>query len=120
MGEDKHLTVSEAARQLGTSEKTIRRWLASRRLRAEKVDGPYGPAYQIAPADLEQARRTVTLPTVVKMEAPTVTAIADAMQERMAPIVDELHALREEVAALRAQLEPTPARPRPWWQVWNR
>lgn len=49
------LGVSEAAKEAAVSAKTIRRWITTGKLRAEKVEGARGAEYRIQRADLDQA-----------------------------------------------------------------
>jgi hypothetical protein len=64
-----HVSAAHAARMYGRSEKTVRRWIASGRLPAEKIDG----AYLVDLADVAQLVGDVSAP----MSAPTADVGAD-------------------------------------------
>ena len=49
------LTVRDAARAAGITERTVYRWIASGRLSGEYTRTRYGAAWSIRPADLEAA-----------------------------------------------------------------
>lgn len=44
-------TLSEAAKALGVTERTVRRWIKEKRISAEKIDGPRGPEWRISTLD---------------------------------------------------------------------
>jgi hypothetical protein len=64
-----HVSAAHAARMYGRSEKTVRRWIISGKLPAEKVDG----AYLVDLADVAQLVGDVSAP----MSAPTSAPSAD-------------------------------------------
>lgn len=82
-GPDKSAPMSavEAAQRAGVNEKTIRRAIASGKLRAPKVHG----AYRISPADLRAWQDS--------LEADTPGPEADTTPDNLSPVVDELRRL---------------------------
>src|SRR2546423_12343292 len=61
------LTVREAARRAGRTEETIRRWIWSGRLPANKI----GNTYRMSAADLDAASRGIPLPRAADDEGST-------------------------------------------------
>jgi hypothetical protein len=66
-----HVSAAHAARMYGRSEKTVRRWIASGKLPAEKIDG----AYLVDLADVAQLIGDVS----AQMSAPTSAPGADGV-----------------------------------------
>lgn len=101
---DVYLTVKQAADELRTSERTVRRWLTSGKLVGRKVDrGKLGLEWRVdanslrtVAADLDggQARRP----------KPTDTT-ADTSAEVIAVLTGEVRSLREENAEYRQVIE---------------
>lgn len=95
--------IKEAAKQMGVSDKTIRRWIRDGKLPAELVEGPYGKEYAIPVTALKTAQVVVD---VVKVERPTdpdklALAVASAVAQA---VQAETKALRDQIAILEAQL----------------
>jgi MerR family copper efflux transcriptional regulator len=126
------LTIADAARELGISEKTVRRWIKGGRLSAELEDGPYGQQYRVSTQAVQGARQVLGVVKVDRSADPRAVALAVAQEiERAAAARDldlrgEIAALRSDVAELHrilterppAPSEP-PAAPRRWWQIWR-
>lgn len=113
------LTVAEAAQALGLSQRTIRRHIKSGKIKAELVEGSYGPEYRIT-----------------ALEAPTAPkrAVDNAPPDALVKALDMIKALQQEKAELYAQVAFLQAQYRqleeqvkllqeargPWWQRWLR
>ncbi len=119
------LSVGDAATRLGVSEKTVRRWIKAGRLQAELEAGKFGPQYRVlvplpglagaVPADADP--RTIAL------------TIAAAIDERQAPLRDEIdrlgRAVQDLTRAIEALLQSSSAEPargdarpsRPRWRL---
>ncbi|MDQ2741006.1 MAG: helix-turn-helix domain-containing protein [Chloroflexota bacterium] len=108
------LTLPEAARQLGVSARTVRRWIHDGKLHAELRPGPYGQQYLVPLQALPAARmlRSTQLPQ------PPVAAGLDALrhelleelrrqEERQRELLEELV---EEVVRLRGDVQQLTAR----------
>lgn len=54
------LSLAEAIKAAGVSEKTLRRWIKSGRLAAELIEGPKGKEYRINAQDLDQALKATS------------------------------------------------------------
>ena len=91
------LTVSQAVKQTGKSDKTIRRWIKNEKLKAEKD----GRSYQIKNSDLERVTK------LVSKEWRTGSEMAELRME-----IDELRRDMTEVQKLIKKLLPkrTPAK----------
>lgn len=110
------LTIHEAARRLGVSERTIRRYVKAGRLHAALVDSRYGPTIDIAPDAIAAEREAAHL-----VEAPAaalVSAMREALADRDRETAAALDALRAEVVQLRAEIHDV--RRRRWWPPWAR
>ena len=128
------VSVAEAAQTLNVHEKTLRRWIRTGRIPATKVDGPYGPQYQVPVRALGSAQQVLD---VVKLERPTdpralALAVAEAVHREHETLRSQLQA---DLAQLRTELlstlterlptppvpetmpvpEPQPARGKRWW-----
>lgn len=118
-----YLTIKEAARRLGISERTVRRRIKDGSLPAELKQGDYGQQYFI-PADVIETAQVITDVVEVKRvhdgQALSM-AIVRAMEERDKALEGELIAMREELAATREALEDlkneiSQQQRRPWWK----
>ena len=61
-----HVSAAHAARMYGRSEKTVRRWIASGKLPAEKVDG----VYLVSTAAVAELVGDVSAPIIAQVSAP--------------------------------------------------
>lgn len=111
------LTLSEAARRLGLSPRTVRRWIHDGKLRAELRPGPYGQQY-LVPIDAMDAAQVVRdveriereaererIPAIVeeylaRRETPLLVALED-IREQLRRLEEGQSALRDEIAQLR-------------------
>lgn len=101
------MDLKEAARKLGISETTARRWIKTGRLEARVVDGPYGPQYEIDEEAVEAAKNFDKMPVVISGSTGTlpqevlVKTIQVAAREAVSR---ELLELKNEVEGIRMQL----------------
>jgi hypothetical protein len=127
-----HLSVREAATELGVHPARVTHWIASGRLRADWIDGPHGPTRRIDSAALASLRREIVggpspsagdstfqspssgdaLARARAVESYTAglaaTAIAPAVSrlvETIEHLTRENGDLREEIGALKARLD---------------
>lgn len=91
-------TVSEAAKELGVSEKTVLRRLQRGVLRGYKVAGQFGPEWRIN----REATDKPAQDTVTALPKPAQVRDTGGDSEGQDTVVQEL---KEEIAALRYQLE---------------
>lgn len=127
------LTIAQAARSLGVSTRTIRRFIKSGKLSAQLVPGPFGEEYRFTelPEDLHKQKTTGTAPkrTAIKKSThkpsqksgETVDQLMNMvkdLQEKNMTLAAQLGATTERVRYLENQvklLTPGTER-RPWWQ----
>lgn len=128
------MDLKEAARKLGISETTARRWVKTGRLQARVIEGPYGPQYDIDPEALEAARNFDKMPVVVRGGGGVVSqealmqlvqqavnkALASELNRVAHGVYAELQALRNELAETRRQLEAERAKDRAWQEERDR
>lgn len=139
------VSVDDAARELGVSPSTIRRWVKSGRLTSERVSRPQGYVVLVQlPGDVAPANGGESpdqqLPTAAPGQvstAPTIAArgeieraeqMAAYMAAVTAPLVEQIRVQAETIGRLQAELEqvradqtvdPTVRQPTPqrcWWQ----
>ncbi len=84
---DNTLSIRQAAVSAGVTEKTIRRWIQSGRLRAVKLGGQY----QIAPADLATAQEDRPPPPSTPPPGADLSARPDTEQSARDPRLDAGH-----------------------------
>ena len=102
------LSIAQAARELGVSTRTIRRFIKAGKLKAELVNGTFGPEYRIPeiPAELKKLPAGIdkeAAPEEVRTDAPT-TSIVPAPAESPDHILLMLKDLQEKNMVLAAQL----------------
>ena len=71
------LTLAQAVKTAGVSEKTLRRWIKSGRLTAELVEGTKGKEYRVNADDLSQAQKLSPLKSHSEPQPATVDASLD-------------------------------------------
>jgi hypothetical protein len=92
------LTLTEAIRAYGRSERTMRRLLTAGHIQGQQYKGPFGPEWRIQPP-ARPASAAATQPAA----APGSALLPIGEVERLlAPLLDERETLREELAAERA------------------
>ena len=139
-GHDQGATIplAEAARQLGISVKTARRWIKAGRLPAVLADGAYGQEYRIPRTAITTTRQVVDVVKVERLNDPDALALAivHALGQAQQPLLERIAGLEEEVRALRQDLaeriklieapqeakadDATLPQRAPWWRFWAR
>jgi len=92
----KGLTVAEAAKALGLSERTIRRQIKSGRIKAELVLGRYGEEYRIELDEVAAPEEGV--------EGDLSSAVDKPMDSSLDKALDMVQSLQQEKAELYAQV----------------
>jgi MerR family copper efflux transcriptional regulator len=111
---EQYLSVSEAAKMLGVSEKTVRRRIKAGDLLAELVPGPYGQQYRIPASAIQTAQEVVDVIQVDRPNDPRVLgmvvaqAVEEAVARQTAPLLQEIRALREQFGELAATVDTGP------------
>ena len=111
------LTISEAARKLGVSSRTVRRFIKSGKIDAELVPGPFGQEYRILslPRDL---RKTKPIDNTPGQTPSQVMDIIRELQEKNLALAAQLGAATERIRSLENEVKLLVAakRKQPWWR----
>ena len=109
------LTVQQASRKSGKSEKTIRRWIHEGKLAAEQPGGPTG-AYLIKRDDLEAAIPQVTKEwqeqsnqSTLRFQVSRLEAAVEELQELVDEQARDIELLQEQVKKLQPNPKKKPA-----------
>ena len=87
------LTIAQAAKSLGVSTRTVRRFLKSGKIDAELVPGPFGEEYRI-----------LELPPEVRKPKPVDITTGQTSSQIPIQVMDIIRELQEKNLALAAQL----------------
>lgn len=112
------MNIKEAAERLNLSEVTVRRWIKNGKLQATKVEGRYGPEYDISEDSIEDARNMQRTPVIIQTNEPIASAheiqrmidkalsarISAIIDEGNQTIIDEMEALKTEIQAVKDEL----------------
>ena len=123
------LTVAEAAKALGLSERTIRRQIKGGKIKAELVSGRYGEEYRIK-LDNASPRKGVDKglysvpdsPANITMDRPLEKALdmVKSLQQEKAELYAQVAYWQAQCRHLEEQVKLLTAPKRPWWQRWLR
>jgi len=101
-------TISQAAKALGKSQKTIRRMVKAGQLSNTLVHGKYGPEYRITELPIDK----------VKAEPPTpnlALEIISRLQEENRNMAGQLGAARQVIINLESQVKLLTEAKKPWY-----
>jgi len=110
------LTIAQAAKELGVSTRTVRRFIKSGKIDAELVPGPFGQEYRILelPVDLHKKK---PLDNTAYQTPVQVIDIIRELQEKNLALAAQLGVATERVRNLEGEVRLlTGARQRPWWK----
>ena len=114
------MTIAEAAKSLGVSTRTIRRFIKSGKIEAELVSGPFGEEYRIQelPPDLAKKKPVDNTPVQTSIQTPVqVMDIIRELQEKNLALAAPLGMATERIKNLENEVKLlTVARSRPWWK----
>ncbi len=113
------LTISQAARSLGVSSRTVRRFIKSGKLHGELVPGPFGQEYRIfeLPPDLHKAKHIDNTPSQTLSQTPVqVMDIIRELQEKNLVLAAQFGAATERIRNLENQVKLLTAARQPWWK----
>ena len=114
------LSISEAARSLGVSSRTVRRYIKSDKIQAELVSGPFGQEYRILelPPDLHKRKPVDNTPIQTPIQAPIqVMDIIRELQEKNLALAAQLGIATERIRNLENKVRLlTVAKQLPWWK----
>ena len=114
------LTIAQAAKSLGVSTRTIRRFIKSGKIEADLIPGPFGQEYRILelPAHLHQRKPVDSMPYPTPVQTPVqVMDIIRELQDKNLALAAQLGVATERIRNLEGELRLlTVAEPRPWWK----
>ena len=117
------LSIAEAARLLGVSSRTVRRFIKSGKLSAELVPGPFGDEYRILtiPAGFGKRKPVDNTPGQTPIQTPSQTPvqfmdIIRDLQEKNLSLAGQLGAAMERIRTLENQVKLLSSPKRPWWK----
>ena len=113
------LTISQAARSLGVSSRTVRRFIKSGKIQAKLVPGPFGEEYRILelPPDLHKPKPLDNTPCHTPVQTPIqVMDIIRELQERNLTLAAQLGAATERIRRLESDVRLLTNARQPWWK----
>ncbi len=113
------LTIAQAARTLGVSARTVRRFIKSGKLHAQLVPGLFGEEYRIPelPANLRRAKPLDNDPGQALSQTPVqITDIVRELQEKNMALAAQLGAATERIRNLESQVKLLTTARQPWWK----
>jgi len=115
------LTISQAARSLGVSTRTVRRFIKSGKIDAELVPGPFGQEYRILelPAELRKPKPVDITPGQTSSQTPIqVMDIIRELQEKNLALAAQLGVATERIRNLENEVRLLAAakHKQPWWK----
>ena len=114
------LTIAQAAKSLGVSARTIRRFIKSGKIEADLVPGPFGQEYRILelPAALHRREPVDNMTCQTPVQTPIqVMDIIRELQEKNLALAAQLGVATERVRNLESEVRLlAAAKQRPWWK----
>ena len=113
------LTIAQAAKSLGVSSRTVRRFIKSGKIYAELVPGPFGEEYRIwqLPHDLHKRKPVDNTPYQPPVQTPIqVMDIIRELQEKNLALAAQLGAATERIRNLESEVRLLTAAKQPWWK----
>ena len=110
------LTIAQAAKELGVSTRTVRRFIKSGKVDAELVPGPFGQEYRILelPAALHKKE---PLDNTAYQTPVQVMDIIRELQEKNLVLAAQFGVATERIRNLEGEVRLlTGAKQRPWWK----
>ena len=114
------LSISQAAKSLEVSSRTVRRYIKSGKIHAELVSGPFGQEYRILelPPDLHERKPVDNTSYQTPIQTPIqVMDIVRELQEKNLTLAAQLGIATERIRNMESELRLlTAAKRRPWWK----
>jgi MerR family copper efflux transcriptional regulator len=115
------LSISQAARKLGVSTRTVRRYIKAGKIKAELVSGQFGEEYRILelPPELYQVAPEGETPTPGQPPGQTLGQAVDIireLQDKNLTLAAQLGAATERIRNLENQVKLLTAARLPWWK----
>ncbi len=110
------LTIAQAAKSLGVSSRTVRRFIKSGKIHADLIPGPFGQEYRILelPPELGKAKPVDNTPVQTPVQ---VIDIIRELQEKNLALAAQFGAATERIRNLEKEMRLlTVARQKPWWK----
>jgi excisionase family DNA binding protein len=109
------LTIAEAARSLGVSSRTVRRFIKSGKIHAELIPGLFGQEYRIwqLPPDIRKRKPVDNTPYQAHGQ---VMDIIRELQEKNLALAAQLGAATERIRNLESEVKLLTAAKQPWWK----
>lgn len=107
----KTMNMREAAEALGVSADTIRRRIKEGKIRARKIQGAYGPEWQIDPDTIAEAQQVLEVVSVkhnldaADLQEIIRVAAQEGTAEGIKVLIQEMNELRQQVEQLQKQLQ---------------
>ena len=113
------LTIAEAARSLGVSSRTVRRYVKSGKIQAELVPGLFGQEYRIfeLPVEFRKPRPVDNTPYQTSAQTPVqVIDIIRELQEKNLALAAQLGVATERIRNLEKDMKFLTFVKQPWWK----
>jgi len=117
------LTIAEAARSLGVSSRTVRRYVKSGKIHAELVLGPFGQEYRILelPVELRKSKPVDNTPSQSSGQSSGQTPvqvidIIRELQEKNLALAAQLGVATERIRNLEKDMRLLTTAKQPWWK----
>ena len=117
------LSIAQAARSLGVSSRTVRRFIKSGKIHAELVPGPFGEEYRIMelPPDLGKPKPVDNTPSQTPDQTSVQTPIqimdiVRELQEKNLALAAQLGVATERIRNLEREVKLLTAAKQPWWK----
>ena len=109
------MTIAQAAKRLGVSSRTVRRYIKSGKIQAQLVSGLYGEEYRILdlPSDLARPTPVDNTPGQTPVQAMD---IIRELQEKNLALAAQFGVATERIRNLESQMKLLMAARRPWWK----
>jgi len=108
-------TISQAAKALGVSSRTIRRFIKSGKMQATLCPGPFGQEYRIweLPTNLRKPKPVDNTPSQYPIQ---VMDIIRELQEKNLALAAQFGVATERIRQMENKVKLLTAKRQPWWE----
>jgi len=113
------VSIAEAAKSLGVSSRTVRRYVKSGKIQAKLVQGSFGQEYRIMelPVEFRKSKPVDNTPPQSSVQTPVqVIDIIRELQEKNMALAAQLGAASERIRTLEKDVRLLTAAKQPWWK----
>jgi len=113
------LTIPEAAKTLGVSSRTVRRFIKSGKIQAQLVPGAFGQEYQISelPQHLYRSKPLDNTPSQNPIQTPgQLIELIHELQEKNMTLAAQFGAATERIRNLEGEVKFLTTTRKPWWR----